>query len=279
MTTKSQTIRPITRFQDGSFEDLNDLVVVEEPLEVKLVFGDADSREEFSLYVTMRTPGNDFELVIGFLLTEGIVESSNQIYKLFHCQTVKEEELGNVVKVELIAGFYPEIDKLKRNFYVTSSCGVCGKSSIDAVYCLKDEHLKVKTSSWVHHDFIMSVSEKVKSKQTIFNYTGGLHATAVFDKNENILVIREDIGRHNAMDKAIGALIEKGITNFGDLVFFISGRAGFELVQKAAMIGAGALISVGAPSSLSVDLAVKMNLTLIGFLRQNKYNIYHQYNS
>lgn len=254
----------VTKISAEGAERMRDLLAREEPLEISIRFGAADHREQRNLSVTMRTPGNDAELATGFLFTEGIIRTYQQI------EQISGHE--NIICVELKADVQFDAGKLQRNFYTTSSCGVCGKSSIDAV--------RVNQSVTFQDDFfvpvllINSLPEKLKDHQSVFQRTGGLHATALFDGQGNILFVREDIGRHNAMDKVIGATLMEDKKLLSEAVIFVSGRAGFELVQKAVVAGIPILAAVGAPSSLAVSLAEESGLTLIGFVRDQKFNIY-----
>jgi len=250
-----------------------DLLAVEEPLEIRLGFGPAGGREQRSLAVTMRTPGHDLELVLGFLLTEGIIQRYEEVESIHHCAQVRHaEEEENVVRVELASGVMPDMEKLQRNFYVTSSCGVCGKSSIEALNTacapVPDDGLVIPAG------VIEQLPGRLLEHQAVFAHTGGLHAVALFDRSGRVILVREDVGRHNALDKIIGAsLLQKSLALSGAIVL-VSGRASFELVQKAVVAGIPVLAAVGAPSSLAVDLARHYGLTLLGFVRDGRFNIY-----
>ncbi|MTI22342.1 formate dehydrogenase accessory sulfurtransferase FdhD [Fulvivirga sp. RKSG066] len=249
-----------------------DLLAVEEPLELRLEFGDAQHREEKSLAVTMRTPGHDLELALGFLFTEGFIKSADQVRQIFHCEQVKsEEERGNVVKICLQPDVTVNLANTERNFYTSSSCGVCGKESIEALsfYCKKiDSPLKIA------ENILFAAPEKMRAAQDVFEHTGGLHAAALFDQTGELKLLREDIGRHNALDKLIGAALAEDMIPLHEYYVVVSGRVGFELVQKSTAAGIPLLAAVGAPSSLAVKLADEYNMTLVGFLRDKKYNIY-----
>lgn len=259
----------IIKNSHGVSEAKSDLLAVEEPLEIRLGYGDV-KRIEKSIAVTMRTPGNDFELATGFLFTEGIIHSIDDVLSVVHCQNVKEEEQGNVVRVELKPGVEVDLKSLERNFYTNSSCGVCGKASIDSIH----QNCPVIISKLkIEETAIHKAPDKLREAQRVFEYTGGLHACGMFDSNGDLVLMREDVGRHNAMDKLIGAGMEQGI-NFSEHFVLVSGRASFELVQKAVMAGFPLLAAVGAPSSLAVDLARKFNQTLLGFVRNNSFNVY-----
>ena len=233
----------------------NDIVVVEEPLEIRV--------GEKPVSVTMRTPGHDFELAAGFLFTEGIVPSAADISQIRHWGS------PNVVRVDLREGVRVDLQRLQRHFYATSSCGVCGKTSIDA--------LRVSTSPvqpiTVSPGVINALPETLRAAQTAFAATGGIHGAGLFHTDGTLLRAREDIGRHNAVDKVIGACLLEQLP-FANTILFVSSRTSFELVQKAAVAGIPVLAAVGAPSSLAIELAREMNLTLLGFVRDGRYNVY-----
>lgn len=264
----------ILRISGAEFETVPDLLVVEEPLEIRLGYGPADDRQQKSISVTMRTPGHDLELAAGFLFTEGIIVNAEQIRRIEHCLNVKaEEEVGNVVKVELEPGVEVDLERLSRHFYTTSSCGVCGKSSIDALEILgcavfPQDDLRISS------ELLLTLPEKIRSKQTVFQHTGGIHATALFDRDGKILSLREDVGRHNAFDKVIGEAFIGTNLPLNETIVLCSGRLGFELVQKGLQAGVPILCAVGAPSNLAVKLANEYGMTLVGFLRGNRFNVY-----
>lgn len=249
---------PVTRFGREKSEDL-DLVAVEEPLEIRV--GDKP------IAVTMRTPGDDFELAAGFLFTENIVQERATIEGIRHWGS------PNVVRVALREGARVELDKLHRHFYATSSCGICGKSSIDAV---RVKSAPLRATATVTESVLNSMPETLRAKQTRFAETGGIHAAALFSTSGELLLVREDVGRHNAVDKVIGARFLDGMLPLDPYVLFVSGRAGFEIVQKAIVAGIGIIAAVGAPSSLAVDIAVEMGATLIGFVRDGRFNVYSE---
>jgi FdhD protein len=274
MTKPSVNSVNITRITDNQPEQTLDLLAVEEPMEIRLGFGPMDARQQKSVSVTMRTPGNDFELALGFLFTEGIIQYPTDVYKIQYCTELNtQENLENIVRVELNPNLDIDLSKLQRNFYTTSSCGVCGKESIEAI----------KTNCMVQHldltlqitpQTITQLPDKLRAQQSVFEYTGGIHACALFDAAGNILLLREDVGRHNALDKLIGAAMHASIIKLNETVLLLSGRASFELLQKAAMAGIPVVCAVGAPSSLAVQTAVSFNITLVGFLRNQRFNIY-----
>ncbi|MFK7971160.1 MAG: formate dehydrogenase accessory sulfurtransferase FdhD [Bacteroidia bacterium] len=264
----------ILKVQGNSIAAKPDLLAIEEPLEIRLLHGPEGGRLEQSISVTMRTPGHDEELVLGFLWTEGIIHSYDQVYSIRHCETVeKPEEEGNVIKVNMQPDVTIDMAALERHFYTSSSCGVCGKSSIDAVFQSCSFEIS-DASPWLSPASIHPLPDRLREAQKVFEYTGGIHAAGLFDKEGNLLLMREDVGRHNALDKLVGAALASGLLPLSQHVIQVSGRASFELVQKALMAGAEVMAAVGAPSSLAVSLAQKSNMTLLGFVRNERFNIY-----
>ena len=263
----------ITRYEKSLRESSKDLVVSEEPLEIRVKFNDGLDYREKRLAVTMRTPGHDFELGVGFLISEGIIQSYDDIERIFYCEEIKsEEEAGNVIVIQLRKEMPVPESVFNRNFFINSSCGVCGKSSIESIEVVCQRKFSNLLPRF-RADLIAEIPDKISGNQTVFRHTGGLHASALFDKNGNLGIIREDIGRHNALDKLIGARAIEHLSN-EELMLFVSGRAGFELVQKAIVAGIPVMVSVGAPSSLAVDLARGYGMTLIGFARNDRFNVY-----
>lgn len=267
----------IKRYRSGAWSVPDDIVVVEEPLEIRLGYGPLEDRKEMRLSVTMRTPGQDEELALGFIYTEGIITDKSQVLRVEHCQNVKEEERGNVVRVELHPDTELDPARWQRNFYTTSSCGVCGKTSIEAVHAQCPRPIK----PWGPIDpaVITALPDRMREAQVIFKHTGGIHAAALFDREGNLLLVREDVGRHNAVDKVVGALLlSQGASAkpraTDDHQLLVSGRAGFELVQKCVVAGIPLMAAIGAPSSLAVQLARDSGLTLIGFLGGERFNSY-----
>jgi FdhD protein len=261
----------ITRIEAGSATSADDILVAEEPLEIRLGHGPLDDRQESRLSVTMRTPGNDQELALGFLFTEGIITDPEQVVRVEYCENVKDEERGNVVRAELHPSIELDPKKWQRNFYTSSSCGVCGKSSIEAVHTQCTVPLGRRPD--LDARTITTLPERMREAQTVFKHTGGIHAAALFNDAGELLALREDVGRHNAVDKLAGAMLRWGIKAEGK-VLLVSGRAGFELVQKCVMMGIPAMAAVGAPSSLAVQLARDSGMLLIGFLRGERFNVY-----
>lgn len=264
----------IKKIINGNTTDEQDLIAVEEPIEIRLGYGEITQREQKKVAVTMRTPGNDFELALGFLFTEGILQSTKQILKIQYCtENNTLEENNNIVRVELLPTVTFNLNSLQRNFYTTSSCGVCGKESIEAIktVCSTDTtNNKLSVSSTL----LCSLPEILKNKQTVFKHTGGIHACGLFDSKGNLLLLREDVGRHNAFDKLIGAALSTDSINLSDCIVLLSGRASFELIQKAAMAAIPIVCAIGAPSSLAVSTAQEFGITLVGFLKENRMNIY-----
>lgn len=248
--------------------EMEDALAMEEPMEIRLLLGPADNRTQKNLSVTMRTPGNDAELAMGFLYTEGIVVNPGDVIDIRHYQ---EDE--NVVVVTLGEDVALNMQQIERHFYTTSSCGVCGKSSIEAIRTIKNR-LPAGKDYTVSPDIIYQLPGQLNKLQNIFEETGGLHASALFDLEGNHVLIREDVGRHNALDKLIGAMLNDRELPLNDSILLLSGRASFELIQKAAMAGIKTVAAIGAPSSLAVELAKDQDITLVGFLRKERFNIY-----
>jgi FdhD protein len=251
-----------------------DTVAVEEPLEIQISAPSAGGAAAKSVSITMRTPGDDAELAVGFLHTEGIIRSAAEIASVEHCGVPDEKTgLRNTIRVLLNPGVEVDFDRLKRHFYTTSSCGVCGKASLEALRVTGRTSLADNTTAF-HHDVIVKLPGRLAERQQVFTKTGGLHAAAVFDQDGKVLVAREDVGRHNAVDKVVGALFLDDSLPAGDLGLMVSGRASFELMQKTLVAGIPLLAAVSAPSSLAVQLAQEFGMTLIGFVRGGNFNIY-----
>lgn len=248
-----------------------DILAIEEPLEIRLAYGPMESRARKSISITMRTPGCDFELATGFLFTEGILRSRRQLREIEFCGSS-----GNVVRLELHPEMEFDLKHLERHFYTSSSCGVCGKSSIEALRIQNHfSPLEENASDFsIPSEVIHLLPKVLRDSQGIFDSTGGLHACARFDQLGHLLNIREDVGRHNALDKLIGHSFLEGQLPLRNEILLVSGRASFELVQKASMAGFRFFAAVGAPSSLAVELAREHNMTLLGFVRDQRFNIY-----
>ena len=264
----------ITRIERGDRVVAQDSLAVEEPLEIRLGFTRDGKREQKSLSITMRTPGHDFELAVGFLFTEGIVREPTQVASVRYCGLpTPGTQLRNVVRVDLAPDIAVDWKRLERHFYTTSSCGVCGKTSLEAlevVACPAIQPDNVQVSAEVIH----RLPTALRAAQEVFERTGGLHAAALFDTAGELRLLREDVGRHNALDKLIGARFLAGDIPPSDPLLLVSGRASFELMQKAMMAGIPILAAVGAPSSLAVELAQRFQMTLLGFVREHRFNIY-----
>ena len=275
MTKFALTPSEIIKVNDSDVKHVNDMLSVEEPIEIILVHFFNDSWIEKNIAVTMRTPGNDIELTVGFLFTEGIIQSFNQIKNIEESISVEAFNglTSNQIKVQLNENVQFDLSKLERNFYTTSSCGVCGKASIDAVKIACP--IIVPTDKWkIEKSVLLTFNDRLRNSQENFNFSGGIHASAMFDLAGELLDIKEDIGRHNALDKLIGSAVQKNEIPLFNNILFLSGRVSFELVQKASMAGFRMICAVGAPSSLAVDLAEELDITLVGFLRDNRFNIY-----
>lgn len=272
MSAKSTIQLPVTKVYSLLNTTMADTLAIEEPLEIRLEYGSLGQSVVQNISVTMRTPGNDAELATGFLLTEGIIKYKNDIEEVkpsFTCAEQKE----NTVVVKLKDGIIPDLKNTERNFYTTSSCGVCGKASINAIRTASvysDTINENKVAAAVLH----ALPDALAKNQEIFSSTGGLHACALFDLSGQLLLVREDVGRHNALDKLIGAAWNDDKMPMDEKILLLSGRASFELIQKAAMAGIKIVAAVGAPSSLAVELAHEFNITLVGFLRSHRFNIY-----
>ncbi|GAA4739930.1 formate dehydrogenase accessory sulfurtransferase FdhD [Actinomycetospora chibensis] len=259
--------RPVMRIVDGETRRRPDVLAAEEPLEIRV--------DGQSLAVTMRTPGHDVELAHGFLLTEGVIGARDDISIARYCDSVDDSGRNtyNVLDMALTPGVPPPDDSVERRFYTTSSCGVCGKASLDAVrtrtrFAPGDDTLRLTT------EVLAGLPDTLRAAQAVFDSTGGLHAAGLFRADGTLLVAREDVGRHNAVDKVVGHMLLEGGVPARGTVLMVSGRASFELTQKAVMAGIPALAAVSAPSSLAVEMARESGMTLVGFLRGTSMNVY-----
>jgi FdhD protein len=258
----------------GADGTVSDVVATEEPLGIRLGYSRADgSRAEEEVSITMRTPGNDEDLAAGFLFTEGIIHAHADVQAVVPRAQPQPSGLVNVVRVELAPGVTVDFKRLERHFYTSSSCGICGKASIDSVrtqgrFDIGSADLRVP------REVLGRLPAALKAKQAVFEQTGGLHASGLFDASGEILAVREDVGRHNALDKLIGSALLADRLPLLDRGIVVSGRASFELVQKAMMAGCPLVAAVGAPSSLAVELAAEFGITLVGFLKPERFNIY-----
>lgn len=266
--------RRVQRWRDGQTRWADDMLVTEEPLEIRL--RPAERQEPVRVAVTMRTPGHDFELAAGFLFTEGILTDPDSIAAISYCTDpdTDGEQQYNIVNVWLRPGVHVDTGRLRRHFYTTSSCGICGKASLEAVHARGVCALPVDPSFSVDSDVIAGLGDTLRRHQRLFDRTGGLHAAALFDADGRILEVREDVGRHNATDKLIGHFFLQRRTPLSEHVLMVSGRASFEIVQKAVVAGVPVVVAVSAPSSLACDAAREFGLTLVGFARGSQFNVY-----
>jgi FdhD protein len=253
----------INTSKNGYICEVEDVVAVEAPLEIQIQHFQEEKPTAIS--VTMRTPGDDEELALGFLFTEGLLTSYKQV------KAVKSQG-ENILKIYLKEGVRVELQSVERNFYTTSSCGVCGKASIEAI-TTKTQY-QIENKAELRDEVLFSLKAKLSEQQSLFSATGGIHAAALFSENGELRLMHEDVGRHNALDKLIGETFRSQKLPLQKSILLLSGRASFELIQKATMTGIGTIVSVGAPSSLAVDLARENGQTLIGFLKESSYNKY-----
>ena len=264
----------VTKLRENKTEELKDHVSVEEPLEMNLRFKQNSNWHTENLSITMRTPGNDEDLVTGFLFNERIIEDVNQIIKIekqgdkvgdYNIQNKIEATIDNIKNID--------IGKLKRNFLTNSSCGVCGKASLDTIEVIKNDKLNLSFPK-IQKKIIMKSPELLMSEQSEFSKTGGIHASSLIDDSGKVIVTREDVGRHNALDKLIGYVHRKKLIDNRSQFIACSGRLNFELIQKGLMSNIGIMAGVGAPTSLAIDLAKRFEMTLLGFVKNNSFNIY-----
>lgn len=261
----------VTRYRDGSSRARRDILAVEEPLEIRVSWLDRGERRVEAVAVTMRTPGHDFELVAGFLHVEGVIATVDDVAELTYCQGPEEQEY-NVVEARLAPGASFDLDLVRRNVYTTSSCGVCGKASLEAVEAAGCAMLP--PGFVIDAASIPQLPDRLLEGQAVFERTGGLHAAGLFDAEGERHLVMEDVGRHNAVDKVVGHELLARRIPAHERVLVVSGRASFELVQKAVAAGIPMLVAVGAPSSLAVDLARRFRQTLVGFTRNGGFNVY-----
>jgi FdhD protein len=246
--------------QHVSFEDH---LAVEEPLEIRI--------HDEPIVITMRTPGEDFALAAGFLHSEGLLHGPKDVGSIRYCDNTQDPQHKNIVNFTYSSGHKPDLSRLKRNFYATSSCGVCGKASIEQI----KTHAKPITSKLkIRLDVVYSLGHSLRKAQTLFEKTGGLHAAGVFDENGTLHTLHEDVGRHNAVDKVIGHMLLQDRAPLDHHLLMVSGRASFEIIQKAVMARMPIVCAVSAPSSLAVETAREFGITLVGFLREDDFNVY-----
>lgn len=265
---RSKTKASVWVVENGGVRSRPDQLAVEEPLEIRLV------TPQQSVAVTMRTPGADFDLTAGFLYSEGVISDRKDIYRMSYCvdPNIDGDQRYNIINVALKDGLLPDLQPLERHFFTTSACGVCGKASIEALQ-LRGCSV-IPTSMQVPAEVIYSLSDRLRSAQGIFSATGGLHAAALFDAQGQLLSLREDVGRHNAVDKLVGSALLADQLPLSDRIVMVSGRSSFEILQKCITAAVPIVCAVSAPSSLAVALAKQFGITLIGFLRGQRFNVY-----
>ncbi len=273
MSARSLEIN-VSKISGAAEQSLSDRVAIEEPLEIRLGYSTSDGRTATSISITMRTPGHDAELATGFLFSESIIKRLQDVESVQPCgPPAPDSGNHNIVRVELASDVQVDLGRLQRHFYTTSSCGVCGKSSLDALRVTGVER-RPDGGTRFARDMLVGLPDKLRDEQKTFAETGGLHAAAAFNSDGELIVTREDVGRHNAVDKVIGVLFARDLLPADDLGLIVSGRTSFELMQKTLMAGMPLLAAVSAPSSLAVQLAREFNVSLIGFLRGDTFNIY-----
>jgi FdhD protein len=264
----------VLKFKSNSSNEVDDQISIEEPLEIILKYKNKKKWVENTISITMRTPGDDQDLVSGFLFNERVIEKIDYIENIeLGGKLVGQYKLKNKVIVTINNSENIDIDKIKRNFLTNSSCGVCGKTSLDSLEIIKKEII-IKSIPKIHYEIIMKSPEMLRQNQSEFSKTGGIHASGLFNATGEIVAIKEDVGRHNALDKLIGYVLKKKLLDNSSQFLTCSGRLNFDLVQKALMANIGVLVGVGAPTSLAIDLANKFDMTLVGFVKQDSFNIY-----
>ena len=268
----------VSKYKDSKIQEIKDSVSIEEPLEMSLRFKKDGKWETQNISITMRTPGNDEDLIRGFLFNERIIENLSQIESIEQKgEEVGDYKLKNTIEAKINNIKNLDIEKLKRNFLTNSSCGVCGKTSLDSIEILKKEKLDL-SFPLIKKDIVMKAPSLLKNAQSEFAKTGGIHASALIEENGEVVATREDVGRHNALDKLIGYSIHNKIMNPKKQFIACSGRLNFELVQKGLMANIGFMVGVGAPTSLAIDLAKRYDMTLLGFAKEDSFNIYSNIN-
>jgi FdhD protein len=264
----------VFKYKSNKVDEFDDSISIEEPLEIILKYKNKDNWIEKTISVTMRTPGDDEDLVRGFLFNERVIDKINHIEKIESVGKPTEQYgLKNKITVTINNSENIDIDKIKRNFLTNSSCGVCGKSSLDTLDIIKKDKI-LKSNPKISKKILMESPKKLRENQTEFSKTGGIHASGLFSEQGDIIAIKEDVGRHNALDKLIGYVLNRDLLDTKSQFLACSGRLNFDLVQKALIANIGVLIGVGAPTSLAIDLANKFDMTLVGFVKDNSFNIY-----
>ncbi|GAB1539824.1 formate dehydrogenase accessory sulfurtransferase FdhD [Scytonema sp. NUACC21] len=266
--TRSKTKASVWVIENGKVRSRSDQLATEEPLEIRLTF------PRQTVAVTMRTPGADFELAAGFLYSEGVISCRDDIQRMSYCvdNLVDGEQQYNIVNITLEDGLNPDLQRLERHFYTTSACGVCGKASLEALHLRN--YPPIPQGLTVAPEIIYTLPDKLRAAQSVFDATGGLHAAALFDTQGQLLTLQEDVGRHNALDKLIGSALLSEQLPLNDCIVMVSGRSSFEILQKCTAAGVPIVCCVSAPSSLAVSIAKEFGITLIGFLRGEKFNVY-----
>ena len=264
----------ISKYKNDKLDNVEDYISIEEPLEINLKYKKGKDWKKENLSITMRTPGDDENLSIGFLYNEQIITDINWIEKIeSYGENNGQYDFKNKILITLNNSDNVNIAQVKRNFLMNSSCGVCGKTSLDALETLKKDKPKYPTKK-INKNIIIKSPEILRENQTQFSITGGIHASGLFSNDGNLIAVKEDVGRHNALDKLIGETLQKRLLNENDQFITCSGRLNFELVQKALINNIGLMIGVGAPTSLAIDLANRFDMTLVGFVKQDSFNIY-----
>ena len=264
----------ISKYKNNKLDNVEDYISIEEPLEINLKYKDGKDWKKENLSITMRTPGDDENLSVGFLYNEQIITDINWIEKIeSYGENNGQYDFKNKILITLNNSDNVNISQVKRNFLMNSSCGVCGKTSLDALETLKQDKPKYPTKK-INKNIIIKSPEILKENQTQFSITGGIHASGLFSNDGNLIAVKEDVGRHNALDKLIGETLQKKLLKENDQFITCSGRLNFELVQKALINNIGLMIGVGAPTSLAIDLANRFDMTLVGFVKQDSFNIY-----
>ena len=268
------SIYKVLKFRSNNSKEVDDQISIEEPLEITIKYKDKENWVENTISITMRTPGDDEDLVRGFLFNERVIEKIDYIERIeLAGDPVGQYKLKNKAVVTINNSENIDIDKIKRNFLTNSSCGVCGKTSLDSLEIIKKDKI-LQSIPKIKYDIIMKSPNMLRQNQSEFSKTGGIHASGLFNVSGEIIAVKEDVGRHNALDKLIGFVLKKELLDNSSQFLTCSGRLNFDLVQKALMANIGVLIGVGAPTSLAIDLANKFDMTLVGFVKEESFNIY-----
>ena len=272
VSIRSNVRHAVRRLRAGGWSQADDILAAEEPLEIRLLWEEAGEVARKPIAITMRTPGDDFDLAAGFLYGEGIIKGQQDVVDVSYCTDEDEDQRLNIVNVTLRPGLTFDASKLERNFYTTSSCGVCGKAALDALEV--QGCVVLPDGPMVDASTICALPGKLRQAQAVFERTGGLHASGLFTPEGELVSLREDVGRHNAFDKLVGEQLLAGRTPLDGHIIMLSGRASFELLQKALVARIPIVAAVGAPSSLAVELAESFNITLCGFVKADGMNVY-----